>query len=398
MGEVAAVSEKVATGEGLARKEFIHETPKVIYDLVDQKAIALVPDLKEAPAKGVEFRRDYLSPLVPVYKVDFEKGQAIVEAVQPKNDLSQVDLGSDQELLDRARLALRDSIVALVRRGDLPAELVAQVGRLLKPSDTKVTKGDIFRFVDFGRSFPAEKGDRGTFEVGRAYVEGWFGTIKGYLEERGISATDEQVLNVVMRNGASHEYGHAVDKTLRILAWESAEKSRGHQLSISEGAAVDDAYNEVIYRDIVPNQEIAALLEKENPKDSFGDYQRTNSERISSGFEALGTQYALEETGLKSEDVDFVLGKIAAADQVALREFKTVLDKIYNSHLNLAIVATAVGKLKNYLVKEDRNDLVERIGLSLSSRDLGYYFPLTKDEVHKYINYFWKGEEKKNDQ
>lgn len=362
-----------------------------VYQLILSEAIRLHPNLKGVIPKRTWFYPEGSSLGTNVYVVNTDQAIKTLEKCTTSEEPSpEVPKEKEAELFERSKQALKQAVVAFAKNGDVPPALAASVGRLLRPPDVRITDEDYARFLYTEDEFPKTKVDRASLEMGLKYVYRQIKPFQELLTQHGVKLTEDQIINLILREGAAHEYGHAVDMTLELLEWEEyvsrlphAERPDRYFYEVREN------HHQLIFDTIASNQELTELLSAE-PLDGLYTYRtRTSSERVARGFQFLGLKYALLDLGISEEKAEQIVLGFMQRHQDQLEESKQLIQEVRKHNLNLEILGCALNDLRIDLTKRGRNDLYKQIQFGFGAKDLGYYYPLDKKQIKSYISAFW---------
>lgn len=347
---------------------FSTQTLTAVYELVSKNVIAANPQIN--------------SGAYP-YLLDLDQAATVLQNLDQEEQLDgEVD---KQQLEAGAKKAFNQVVKAFVEQGIVPASLAVQVGKLLRPSSVEVLETDYHRFLYLQDEFPKTSEGRAALEIGVDRYRLMRVELESYLKAAKISLTEEQLQNVLLRWGVSHEYGHAVSRTLEILQIEKFIKGQpqGEYLYIAERGR--NLVNGSVYSDIAADQELRDILQDE-PED--GLYTRrniTSSERIAAGFEYLGLQYALEDNGLSREQGQSILQQFATSDEQQFQQCQQLVRFIRTQKIGLDILGQAMTSLSLDLKRNKMPHLSSLVPTNFGPRYFGYFKPLSGDQVREFV-------------
>lgn len=379
----------ISSTELTTESEFKDPHLRALFGLANTGAISLHPGLKGVIPDSLNFYLDEPPyKRIPVWIVDIDKSIEVLEKCQVETPNIEIPTGREQELFERSQKAVKQTVKAFVKNGDIPPALAVSVGRFLKPANVKITPHDFARFLYFRHSFPTKPEERADLEVGVKYV---FGQRNDYLEmlgENGVELTDDQLLDLILRDGMSHEYGHAVHAALDLIQWGAyiVKPTEGEKPKSYWKIRRDSA--QYIYETIAPDQDLAEILANE-PDSGKSERSNTSSERLGRGFQYLGAYYALLDMGFDSAKAGKIVETYKKRDRTSLEGYKKIIGEIRLHNLNINIFGEGITDLQVALKKLGRTDLLESIRFGFSTRELGYYYPLNQEQLRLFVEKFW---------
>lgn len=396
MAEVTAITAG-KEGEDGAPKVEISGEKRIFHELISSAAIYLHPALKgKAPRSWLFYPEDNRFGVEEAYVVDIDKAIQVLEDNESQQEILPDKYGNrEQELFELSKSAFKRSVKAFVKNGDVSSALAVEVGRLMRPGNVVVTQEDFGRFLYLGDEFPKRDEERGALEVGVKYV---FRQIEGYkeiLSQNGVELTEEQIIDLILRGLVSHEYGHAVDRTMQLLTWGEYVSGipGGGEPNLSDRYRIRGKMHQEIFDRIAPNEDLATVLalEPDDKEDAYyTNRESTSSERVGRGFHYLGMRYALLELGLDKEKADNIVRSFTRTEDSKLNQYKNLADEIRATGLNLEIFCHGINDLVSQLRKLGRNDLAGKFPyLDMpDGRQLGYFYPLSQEQIRTYIAAF----------
>lgn len=385
-------SEKISyinSTELTTESEFKDPHLRALFELANTGAISLHPGFKGVISDHLSFYLDE-PPFKyrPVWIVDIDKSIEVLEKCKVETPNTEIPTGREQELFERSQKAVKQTVRAFVKNGDIPAVLAVTVGRFLKPANVRITPHDYARFLYFKHSFPTKLEERADLSIGLKYVFGQRNDYREMLWENGVELTDDYLLDLILRDGVSHEYGHAVHAALNLVQWgayvvkpNEGEKPKSYW-QIREDSA------QYIYDTIAPDQDLAEILASE-PDSDYSRRSSTSSERLGRGFQYLGTKYALQDMGIDSAKAGKIVETFKKRHGTVLEGYKKVIGEIRLHNLNIEIFSNGITDLQVALKKRGRIDLLESIRFGFGARDLGYFYPLNQDQLRSFVKTFW---------
>lgn len=373
-------------------EKFPHPHARALYTLINSKAIRLHPLLKGVtPDKSWFYPEPGSFVSKKAYIVDVERAIEVLSQIKSSETEIEVPQGREQGILRQSRRALGQSIKAFIANGDLTSSQLMTIGKLVRPSNIRITGEAHARYLDLGFSFPQNSGEREeiSLELGLKYIFRKLERVyKPILAQNELNLTEEQILNILLRTSASHEYGHALKKALEILQWEAYSAEASGVEKMKKWYEFTPEWEKQVV-ELLPNQELADILSSEPEDGWYSERRMTVSERIATGFEYLGLQYALEEVGIDPAKQKQIMNSYTERDKAHLRQYKKVIALARARNLNLELLGGAVDDLSIKLEKRGRQDLKELLCFGFSARNLGYFYPFTKEEIHNLMEAFW---------
>ncbi|OGY08385.1 MAG: hypothetical protein A2700_00915 [Candidatus Blackburnbacteria bacterium RIFCSPHIGHO2_01_FULL_44_64] len=283
---------------------------------------------------------------------------------------------------------------SFVEKGVIPGSLRELVrSRLLNDGNITAEESDSSAFWFGEYYFPSNPENAALFSVGNKCVAIFEARIAGALNRCGVKVEPEVLKRVAIDTVVSHEYGHVVDWTFIILAAGREKEVRGleermyqvpFKLYMEIGEAGKERIHRGIYRDIAPNREVEVALRGDE-----GAVSESTVDRVSTGFEILGLQFALEREGVSPEDALRASDTYRAEASLYLADYRVFRDTLDEHGLDLKKVEKALGVVQHLLGefganRKDLVPLVDPMG-GVGGRKVGYYAPMTRTEVDRYI-------------
>lgn len=389
---MAFTNEKIVphlNNESIKGTEFKSTDMRILYKLAHTGAISPHPDLKGVIPKGRWFYPEGSFTSKEAWIVNKDKAVEVFEGCRVGAPETKFPEGREQELFERSQKAVKQSIRAFVKNGDIPPSLAVTVGRLLRPSNIKVTREDYARFLYLGHSFPTTPEERASLEVGLEYAFGQVNVYKEMLAENGVNLTEDQIIDLILRDGISHEYGHAVHSTLSLIQYgEYISKLPEGERGKKSFWDIREELEQRIFDTIAPNQDLANLLLNEPDEDST-KRSRTSSERVGRGFQYLGSRYVLQDFGVDPTKIDAVIETFRIRHDKVLVGYKRIIEEIRARNLNIALFSYGLNDVLSALREMKREDLQKILHFGFGARDLGYYYPLTQDQIRSFVRESW---------
>lgn len=317
------------------------------------------------------------------YMVDFDKAKALLQSPQAQKENSPVIFTEDL-IKSEGEKSFKKVVKAFVDHGDIPTQLAVQIGRVVKPSNILIHDEDFARFLYTNSEFPESPEQRADLEIGTEYVNGWaFKQMHEAVTAAGVNLSNEQLFQLVLRNGVSHEYGHAIDRVILLLRQSKLEKSDDDW---KEKMKITHEMKQSVYDTIAPREELKQLLEGQ-PEDGFATERKgTTSERIAVGFENVGTRYALEELEIDKDKIDQIMDNLEKEDKGRLDKSIQLINLLKSNSLTIEDLASARLDIWSNLKDQGQVELYDPLRFGLDTRFLGYFYPLTKNEVHTFVS------------
>jgi hypothetical protein len=184
----------------------------------------------------------------------------------------------------------------------------------------------------------------------------------------------------VLRTILSHEYGHAVHHTLEIQRVENALRNDPEASFITVVVEQAKDLNTTIHSTTAPEQLSEFFRGEEIESLAGNDPQNTVSERIATGFEEQGMLLTLKEMGVEAEKAQALIDTLAQHDSKKLDEYRLALKYAREHGFSMKTLARSVDYVSTE-IRKDHPDLAEKIRGGFSARNLGYFFPLTAEQL-----------------
>lgn len=364
-----------AKGEKPTEKEFISKVNKILYELLDTNIINNTPS--SDPEWGYRLE----------YTVEIDQAIKLLErykANEPKPTKEDQTFSETTEILRKeASEALTRVIDVFVEKGFLSEELQRQIRRLIKPSNIEIVTTDYHRFLYLKNTFPEEPEDEGVIQVGVELINLMERDLGRIFSEMGIGLSPEQIRKIALIQGLSHEFGHIVDRVLRLMEIEKRITSAGESLS-ETAIRVDREIDDFLRREF-PDEELEEILKNEPENGTFTYPGNCYSEKIATGFELIGLTEALLSEGVSASDVDKIMEALYTEKSRRLEEYKRLISFSRQKGFNLETLGEAINHLTYYLKNQGKTDLRDMLPLSFGIRTIGYYRPLNPDQIRKFI-------------
>ena len=391
----------ITQAEVFAREDFLRSHPEVakIYAINDHELARLIETTKEFTSQSNEIIYRFLKngiitnepskdeewgyPLLYTVRID-EAIQVLEEYKDPKTTKETLSPEVEEDLRKQAEECLNRIIERFIKSGLLPEELQRQIMRLINPSNIEITQEDYHRFIYLKDEFPQNLEDQGVIQVGMELNEYLEKELAQILSENGITLSSEQIRRIALTRGLSHEFGHIVDRVLRLR--EIERRAISSKNSISQIAiAVDEEMDKTLFGEIAVDDELENILKGE-PNGIFTNPSSCYSEKIASGFEIIELREALIAEGLSAPYVKKIMEALSERSSRKFEEFKWLFSCSRAKGLNLETLGEAINNLAYYLKKRERPDLRNLFPISFGIRSIGYYRPLNEDQLRAYIS------------
>lgn len=373
---------------GSKLEHFPNSHAGAISELICSNAITLNPSLKgQTPKSTIYFPDPNSGNYEESYVVNLEKAKEVLQPFEISTQIMKsADQLSPQEVYEDGQKALKETIKAFVTHGDISPELAVLVGKIIRPSGVEVNDHHCARFFYPHDYFPEDGEEKGSLEIGLTYLASHLKQFKEITTWHGFHFSEQQLLHLVLRNTASHEYGHAIDRALRINEWKRREREDPKANVFS--SQVDKEFNNLIYDTLAPDSRLQEIFAYEPENADYANREGTSSERIATGFEFLGLSYALNELGVNDQKVAAIVSDFKDVDRKSLYQYEDVLRLARQHHLNFELLGAAINKITVSLKEENLFNLASVLAFGFYSRNFGYYFPLTGEQLHEYISSF----------
>lgn len=316
------------------------------------------------------------------FTVDGEKSVLALQAVEAarSNEITP-DFSQSTELSpELVHQNYREVLQAFLEAGLISGEFMGQVSRIIKPSGIKPSNSEFARFFYLEDTFPKSADRRGSIEIGTKVVEYFEEKLQEASEKVGIILSAEQRQKLILRTILSHEYGHAVHHTLAIQRVENALENDPEASFISVVVEQSKSLDTTIHNTTAPEELHEFFHDEEIESLSGNDPQNTVSERIATGFKEQGMRLALQEMGIEPEKAQALIDTLAQDDSKKLDEYRLTLKYAQERGFSMKTLAQAVSYVSTD-IRKDHPDLAEKIRGGFGSRNLGYFFPLTAEQL-----------------
>ncbi len=377
-------SERMGIPESVSNKELspkeVRFTDKAYdfgYQLIKSKVITALPlndpsgdraNINIQAAPGVIERLGY--------------SQFVENAKAPVSDSEKASLP------EYAQKSYRKVVKSFVDRGILSPEQVVSIGRIIRPENIVVRNQPAHQFLYLRDAFPETPESRGQIRISEDSYAILKNRVGGLLSELNVTLSPEQLNEVAMRWGISHEYGHAVDTALILSLTEKRLKDHPEEpLSQANVEAANSLYK-YIYDVSAPNADLNDILAIDN-NEMFSDKTSTSSERIAGGFEYLGLRFALEDSGVEPEKIDSMIKKLLEKKAHYTDEAKQFSSVLKDNGFSMQAFSSGMGKLWSDLRSSGNKEITNKMPMSvIDARSLGYLAPLRKPEVQHLVSLF----------
>lgn len=284
------------------------------------------------------------------------------------------------------KAAFSDTLRGFLSHDIISGNVMGQVSRIIKPSGVTPSENANASFLYLDDNFPEDPERRGEILLGKRAYAKWEGEFKSIYEKVGLNLTDEQIRQTTLRFLISHEYGHAVERGIAILKSED-EMTDSEKLNPMSGRMkIMHGLKMHVYEQLAPNSKLQSLFTEEKVASIYraNDPALTTSERIATGFERLGLQYALEDINVDPIQIDQVLNYLQQTHESRFTEQKYILDKAKKKGFSLEQLSAAIDLIDGEMHKMERKDLAELTRGGFSGHTFGYAFPLNQDQIKEF--------------
>lgn len=359
--------------------EYEGKTALVIQDLLTEGALTAKPSSRWSFEKGNEEWKSYT--------IDVPKAVAVLEGSAKEEELPQ-DIHGEYEqehLEERSQKIFRQIVKSFVERGIVPRPLAVEVGRLLRPSSVEIIKERYHRFLYLRDVFPSTPPERAKLQISPNLTVQREKPLRERLKQAGIDLTAEQIEQINLRWGISHEYGHAVHRTLVLSRVEQEAERQGDKDFQQVAYGVENQFDVDVFNRIALDEELARALKNE-PEGGFHHWSRraTTPERVATGFEYLGLRYALEDLGVGGQKAREVVEGFMEEDRKWFREYVQLMEDVRSKGWNLEDLSDALSELRGALREIRREDLLDELP-SFGARNFGYLSPLNEKQIKELV-------------
>jgi hypothetical protein len=364
-----------------------------IYKIVDAGIIIPRPPVKGYPPPDhFNLDRDKALALLPTlhYVRDPDIYTKEQEAKERQSKISPEEIAT---LKVKSGRAFQRVVKDLVDNGVITRSLVVQAARLVKPNEVKVGAGGVSEFGYRNDYFPEINEEKASLNIDIESEQLYLKRLAGKLDNLGITLAPEQLEEVALAGLLSHEYGHALHKTIELLQIEQ------RLTELVERPAKDDLWeigSEVKTEVLQTLTKIASDPQLDQISYfSNGDrrtawpigFHQIDAERLGTGFELLGLKYSLKRTGLSDDDVAKVVGSYLDEKTAIFNEFKTVEELIKSRGLRVSEVERALDSLAGMQGVSSSQDLQNRVP-EMPAFLPGYYRPIPEAQIRQFISSF----------
>lgn len=284
--------------------------------------------------------------------------------------------------------AFQQSVRALVIRDIIPPSLAIHVGRIVRPGNITVERGNPFRSGHFdfkGTDFPKDATERQKmvkFGVNMATLSAIeYGNLYRLLRQN-YGFSEEQLFRVYTRHVTGHEYGHAAEWAMTLHTKEVLGLNNDvSEIRKRNGAAVFL---------ISPQEE---LLQEYTDEPTLTHVTRIPSERFATGLEYINLQHVLEEEGFEEAEAQEVVDTVSSMRYQQWVTFAPAVSAAKSYGISRVALASALEVISGELRKRDDMEslvtgqlLIESIP-RIHPNYFGYFFPLNSHQIRQYIDY-----------
>lgn len=356
---------------------------RIIRRLIDQEAIKLHPDLNMISPSDSDYFRSGDGKLQDAYVLDLDKSASVIDKFFVENPKDAIVPSTD--LLDPGRSAFKKIVKYFTVNNIIPTSLAVEVGKIIRPSGFRPTKGNDAGFYYFKEVFPENPAERGTVRLGERYVYLMSKNLARIFSNLEINCTQDQLRDIVLRSVIAHEYGHAVKQTIVIMKLAEMYPNISPENLKRFAFALSKQIDQTIYEIIAPNHELTDIFSDEPNTLMKSD---SSEERLAQGFEYLGLQSVLKDLGITEDKIQLVLEAFRKIDHDRFIDHKHLIEYAKKHGLNLRLLQKALSRLMIELDTRGRGDLSLCLMTNYGPNMLGYAFALTPHEIQKFIAMF----------
>jgi len=321
--------------------------------------------------------------------IDFDKIIAITEENASEDDSEKGEPKTDQEkgeMLSELRNALPLIQQALVNRGIVLSDFIIQINRLITDAHIEVTDNDYNQFYYGKDDFPEKTGNNAALYIGAGCIEAFEDTLKDRLNQYSVALPSEIARKITLRWILSHEYGHAIDRTLQLGVINGRVNTEEGDTRRKIGGSVQDEMYQDVNENIAKNSDLESMVTNDEKTRKYLSPLESASERVASGFEFVGLHSALVENGVAVEHADAIIANAFKKGQDELQDFKRLLEYSSSHGLDMKELKHAMLMIRIELKKRGRQDLLTKLPLHFGMQHLGYLAPLTEQEITTYVS------------
>lgn len=284
--------------------------------------------------------------------------------------------------------AFQQSVKTLVDRDIIPSHLAIQVGRIVRPGNIVIERGNPFRSGHFdfkGNDFPKDAIERRKmvkFGVNMATLSAIEDGNLYRLLRQNHGFTDEQIFRVYTPHITGHEYAHAVEWTLALLTKET--------LGLGVDVSAVKKRNGAAILSVSPQEE---LLQEYTEEPALTHVTRIPSERFATGIEYLNLQHVLEEEGFDKIEAEKIIEVVSSMRREQWTTFSPAVSVSKSHGISRVALTAALEAISGVLRKRDDIEslvtgqlLIEAIP-RIHPNYFGYFFPLDEQQIRQYIDF-----------
>ncbi len=329
--------------------------------------------------------------LFPTFSIHIKKAIELLDELQ-KNDPQQTITPVLVAIDTKELFYLYGKMLeAFKRNGFLSEQLLTDTGKLLQIHSLEKTRGDATHLAHIANIFQLPQSDMQPVSL---YIADEIAEkilalqmLLNHLKIKKLSAMDIQ--ETAIRQVLSHAFGHVLHRSIAIsLANRYLARQRKSNVNFQQPDALDfqnfvkqveASIFEAIYADISPDKQLQNIFENETEtgiRQSF----LTSQERLATGLEYMGLQFALEEYGMAGEDIEKIFSAQTAKHRQNFSELETICQFVKANQGSVTGLSYAILSLGSALEHEGRFDLL-KYHPSLISYALGNEMPLIVEEL-----------------
>lgn len=336
--------------------ELRHCLPRMTMDFVESGIISdfVYPDNKD------EYRKTFL-PIIPLLK-----------QYLPKNEgRSEIDKSEIQQ-------GYRETLTLLMGSGFLDGELLAIIGRGIRPSGLKENTNQreaSFKRRENVRWLQIKGGLRGELGIGGELVATTSERLEAIMDKVGIHRGKEEARKLAVEMAIGHEYGHAI-------AWVGGS-------IIQELQPEFNLSQELAKKMPVKELELMQKLNDGLPREGDDQWQMAqgSEERFAMGVERLVLELALKSKGIERTEIDGVLKILRNEDEIQLAEYGQVLRIAKDKGISLDTLSYRFALMKLALEENqpEEKDIAGLLENTLNGQQFGYLYPLDRNQLSVWI-------------
>lgn len=392
--------ERVHDSEKVMERQFKNPYLGALYKLVDS-------DIFRYTARPHLGRRSSFRHRQELLTADSKKALTVLATI-PELHTSESEkkdpIASDEILRQKAIDAYYVMLNLFLAEGVITSDLEEQIKRLTTPDDV-VTREKQSELLYEDYVFPQDEKDRAKLIVSYGSIRRMAEKIRQTATTVGVPLTDEQIEQAAFCELIAHEYGHAIESTVRLLKVERATGGSNSQSSSNQEDVTETLLKKQrIFRSVTSdmNKELSRIIfdpEIDLPASSdplapqhsanvlYRDWTRgthsINRERVGSGFEYWGLRLVLKSLGLTPEQASVIVRNIKGDVRAEFNELVLTDQHIRNKGIRLADLDQALKQLQS-LPEVKRAGLENHIPVNFHF-PLGYSKPVSEEHLKQYL-------------